>query len=135
MRIVIIDDSGLRATVLEEGLREAGYDDIHIVPPRGGFVARLERMAPDVVLMNLGSPSRDTLEEMLPVSRALARPLAMFVDQSDESKIGAAIDAGVSAYVVDGLRKERVKPVQIGRAHVGTPVTKEHLVCRLLREK
>lgn len=111
MRIVIIDDSGLRATVLEEGLREAGYEDIHIVPPRGAFVTRLERMAPDVVLMDLGNPSRDTLEEMLTVSRALARPIAMFVDQSDEAMIGAAIDAGVSAYVVDGLRKERVRPV------------------------
>jgi len=111
VRIVIVDDSGLRATVLEEGLREAGYDDIQVVPPRGGFVARIERMAPDVVLMDLGSPSRDTLEEMLAVSRALARPIAMFVDQSDDAMIGAAIDAGVSAYVVDGLRKERVKPI------------------------
>ena len=111
MRIVIVDDSGLRATVLEDGLREAGYDDIHVVPPRGAFVAKLERMAPDVVLMDLGSPSRDTLEEMLAVSRALARPIAMFVDQSDDQMIGAAIDAGVSAYVVDGLRKERVKPI------------------------
>jgi len=111
LRIVIVDDSGLRATVLEEGLREAGYDDIHVVPPHGAFVAKLERMAPDVVLMDLGSPSRDTLEEMLAVSRALARPIAMFVDQSDDDMIGAAIDAGVSAYVVDGLRKERVKPI------------------------
>lgn len=111
MRIVIVDDSGLRASVLEQGLREAGYDDIHSVPPRGAFVATIERMAPDVVLMDLGSPSRDTLEEMLLVSRALARPIAMFVDQSDEAMIGAAIDAGVSAYVVDGLRKDRVKPI------------------------
>lgn len=111
MRIVIVDDSGARASVLEEGLRDAGYDDIHFVPPRGAFVARIERMAPDVVLMDLGSPSRDTLEEMLLVSRALAKPIAMFVDQSDESMIGAAIDAGVSAYVVDGLRKDRVKPI------------------------
>jgi len=111
LRIVIIDDSGLRATVLEEGLREAGYDDIQIVAPQGAFVARLERMAPDVVLMDLGNPSRDTLEEMLVVSRALAKPIAMFVDQSDEHMIGAAIDAGVSAYVVDGLRKDRVKPI------------------------
>ncbi|PVX30614.1 ANTAR domain-containing response regulator [Sphingomonas pokkalii] len=111
MRIVIVDDSGARASVLEEGLREAGYDDIHFVPPRGAFVARIERMAPDVVLMDLGSPSRDTLEEMLLVSRALAKPIAMFVDQSDDSMIGAAIDAGVSAYVVDGLRKDRVKPI------------------------
>lgn len=111
MRIVIIDDRGLRATVLEEGLREAGYEDIHLVPPRGAFVTRLERIAPDVVLMDLGSPSRDMLEDMLAVSRALARPIAMFVDQSDEDMIGAAIDAGVSAYVVDGLRKDRVKPI------------------------
>jgi len=111
MRIVIIDDKGLRASVLEEGLRDAGYDDIHVVPPVGAFVARIERMAPDVVLMDLGSPSRDTLEEMLMVSRALAKPIAMFVDQSDDSMIAAAIDAGISAYVVDGLRKERVKPI------------------------
>lgn len=111
MRIAIVDESGLRATILEEGLREAGFDDIHVVPPTGAFVARLERLAPDVVLIDLGTPSRDTLEEMLAVSRALARPIAMFVDQSDESMIGAAIDAGVSAYVVDGLRKDRVKPI------------------------
>ncbi|MCW3847405.1 ANTAR domain-containing protein [Sphingomonas sp. LB-2] len=111
MRIAIIDESGLRATILEEGLREAGFDDIEVVPPTGAFVARLERMAPDVVLMNLGSPSRDSLEEMLAVSRVLARPIAMFVDQSDDAMIGAAIDAGVSAYVVDGLRKDRVKPI------------------------
>jgi two-component system, response regulator / RNA-binding antiterminator len=111
LRIAIIDESGLRATILEEGLREAGFDDIEVVPPQGAFVARLERMAPDVVLMNLGNPSRDSLEEMLAVSRALARPIAMFVDQSDDDMIGAAIDAGVSAYVVDGLRKDRVKPI------------------------
>lgn len=111
MRIAIIDESGLRATILEEGLREAGFSDIEVVPPTGAFVARLERIAPDVVLMNLGNPSRDSLEEMLAVSRALARPIAMFVDQSDDDMIGAAIDAGVSAYVVDGLRKDRVKPI------------------------
>lgn len=111
MRIVIVDESGLRATILEEGLREVGFDDIHVIAPTGAFVARIERLAPDVVLMDLGTPTRDTLEEMLLVSRSLARPIAMFVDESDDAMIGAAIDAGVSAYVVDGLRKERVKPI------------------------
>ena len=111
MRIAIVDESPERATVIEEGLRAAGFDDIDIVAPIGAFVSRLERLVPDVVLIDLGNPSRDSLEEMLSVSRALARPIAMFVDQSDESMIAAAIDAGVSAYVVDGLRKERVKPI------------------------
>jgi response regulator NasT len=111
LRIAIVDESDLRAAVLEEGLRESGYSDIVRVPPRGAFVADLETLSPDVVIFDLGSPSRDTLEEMLAVSRALARPIAMFVDQSDDQMIGAAIDAGVSAYVVDGLRKDRVKPI------------------------
>jgi response regulator NasT len=111
LRIAIVDESDLRAAVLEEGLRESGYSDIVRVPPRGAFVAELENLTPDVVIFDLGSPSRDTLEEMLAVSRALARPIAMFVDQSDDQMIGAAIDAGVSAYVVDGLRKDRVKSI------------------------
>jgi response regulator NasT len=111
LRIAIVDESDLRAAVLEEGLRESGYSDIVRVPPRGAFVAELENLMPDVVIFDLGSPSRDTLEEMLAVSRALARPIAMFVDQSDDQMIGAAIDAGVSAYVVDGLRKDRVKSI------------------------
>jgi response regulator NasT len=111
LRIAVIDESGLRAAVLEEGLREAGFGDIHLVPPRGAFVARLEALQPDVVIMDLGTPTRDTLEEMLTVSRALSRPIAMFVDSSDDAMIGAAIDAGVGAYVVDGFSKERVKPI------------------------
>ena len=111
MRIAIIDESEARGAVVEEGLRDAGYRDITRLQPEGAFVARLEALAPDVVIIDLGTPSRDSLEEMLVVSRALDRPIAMFVDRSDEAMTGAAIDAGVSAYVVDGLRKERVKPI------------------------
>lgn len=75
------------------------------------MAAKLEACSPDVVLMNLENPSRDMLEETFTLSRALSRPIAMFVDQSDESAIAEAVDAGISAYVVDGLRKERIKPV------------------------
>ena len=77
-------------------------------------------MDPDVILIDLENPSRDTLEQMFQVSRLARRPIAMFVDQSDRASVQAAIDAGVSAYVVDGLRKERVKPildVTISRFH------------------
>jgi response regulator NasT len=51
------------------------------------------------------------LEQMFQVSRIVKRPIAMFVDQSDKASIDAAIDAGVSAYIVDGLKKERVRPI------------------------
>jgi response regulator NasT len=111
MRVAIVDESAARAAIIEEGLREAGLADIAVLTARTGLVAQLEKLAPDVVLLNLGNPSRDSLEESFMVSRALARPIAMFVDSSDAEATGAAVEAGVSAYVVDGLRKDRIKPI------------------------
>lgn len=111
MRVAIVDESPARAAIIEEGLREAGLTDTFILTARTGLVAQLQAIAPDVVLINLGNPSRDALEESFTVSRALSRPIAMFVDQSDEEAIAAAVDAGVSAYIVDGMRKERIKPL------------------------
>ena len=111
MKIAVVDESAARAAVIEEGLREAGFSDIQLLLERGGLVARLHALAPDVVLINLENPGRDVLEESFALSRALARPIAMFVDQSDERSISDAVDAGISAYVVDGMRKERIKPI------------------------
>nr|WP_310525061.1 ANTAR domain-containing protein [Polymorphobacter sp.] len=111
LRIAIIDESPARAAVLEDGLREAGLTDIHLITERFQLLRQVADIAPDVVLIDLESPRRDVLDEMFAVSRAVARPIAMFVDQSDASMMEAAIDAGVSAYVVDGLRKERIKAV------------------------
>jgi two-component system, response regulator / RNA-binding antiterminator len=111
LRIAIVDESAARAAVIAEGLRDAGLTDITIFTERHGLAARLEAFSPDVVLINLANPHRDELEELFALSRAMARPVAMFVDQSDSAGIEAAIDAGVSAYVVDGLKKERIKPV------------------------
>jgi response regulator NasT len=105
---VIVDDSPARAAVIEEGLREAGLTDLVLLTERHGLAARIAEAAPDVILLNLENPSRDMLEESFALSRAVARPIAMFVDQSDEASIAEAVDAGISAYVVDGLRKERI---------------------------
>jgi response regulator NasT len=75
------------------------------------LLARLYATDPDVVVIDLENPSRDVLEQLFQVSRLVKRPVAMFVDQSDTGMINKAIEAGVSAYVVDGLKKERVKSI------------------------
>jgi len=111
MRIAIVDESASRAAVIGEGL--AAFDDceLFVVTERRGLVARIAEIDPDIVLMDLGNPSRDMLEEYFAVSRALARPIAMFVDESDDEAIAASIDAGVSSYVVDGLAAHRIRPI------------------------
>lgn len=111
MRIAIVDESPARAAVISEGLSASGLTDITVLIDRHGLVARLQELSPDVVLIDLANPRRDELEELFAVSRAISRPIAMFVDQADDSSIEAAIDAGVSAYVVDGMKPDRIRSV------------------------
>lgn len=111
LKVLVVDENRLRASIIEEGLREAGGVRVTIVSELGGLMKRVVEIDPDVIVIDLGNPDRDALESLFHVSRAAARPVAMFVDRSDSAMIEAAVDAGVSAYVVDGLRKERVKPI------------------------
>lgn len=110
-KIVIVDESPIRAAILEEGLREAGFTGVTHIREMHNLLARIYALDPDVILIDLENPSRDVLEQMFQVSRAVRRPIAMFVDQSDSASIQASVDAGVSAYIVDGLKKERIKPI------------------------
>ena len=110
-KIVIVDKNPIRAAILEDGLREAGHVQVVHIDETSHLLARIYTIDPDVILIDLESPSRDVLEQMFQVSRAVKRPVAMFVDQSDRASIEAAVDAGVSAYIVGGLRKERVQNI------------------------
>jgi two-component system, response regulator / RNA-binding antiterminator len=111
LKIVIVDENPIRAAILEEGLREAGHVQVVRIEDTARLLARVYAIDPDVILIDLENPSRDVLEQMFQVSRAVKRPVAMFVDQSDKASIEAAVDAGVSAYIVGSLRKDRVKNI------------------------
>jgi two-component system, response regulator / RNA-binding antiterminator len=111
LRILLVDQNMTRASILEEGLREAGYTNVTVVRDMQNLLRRIVDADPDVVCIDLENPNRDVLEQMFQVSRVVRRPVAMFVDRSDSDMIKAAVESGVGAYVVDGLKKERVKAV------------------------
>lgn len=111
LSILVVDENRIRATIIEEGLREAGHRLVTVVHDVGMVARVIEVTVPDVVVIDLENPNRDRLEHFFSLSRVLQRPIAMFVDRSDSASIEAAVAAGVSAYVVDGLKKERVKPI------------------------
>jgi two-component system, response regulator / RNA-binding antiterminator len=109
--ILIIDESPERAALIEVALAEAGHRNIRTVSQLLGLARQIEEIAPDVIIMDLGNPNRDFLEHMFRLSKAIQKPVAMFVDQSSEQAMLDAIEAGVSAYVVDGLKQERIKSI------------------------
>jgi response regulator NasT len=111
LSILIIDENRIRASIIEEGLREAGHHRVALLHDVNEVARTIGATSPDVVVIDLENPNRDRLEHFFSLSRAIQRPIAMFVDRSDGAMIEAAVEAGVSAYVVDGLKKERVKPI------------------------
>ena len=92
-------------------MREAGYTNVTVVRDMQNLLRRIVDADPDVIFIDLENPNRDVLEQMFQVSRCIRRPIALFVDHSDTEMIRAAVESGVGAYVVDGLRKERVKSI------------------------
>jgi two-component system, response regulator / RNA-binding antiterminator len=128
LTILVIDENAIRASIIEAGLHDAGHSRVSVVHDVHGVGRVIERLQPDVIVIDLENPNRDLLESMFQLSRSVKRPIAMFVDRSDSSMIEAAIDAGVSAYVVDGLRQERVKPIldmAIGRFNAFSRMERE----------
>ena len=111
LKILVIDKDPIRRAILDTGLREAGLVNVVLLGETTGLLDQIYRIDPDVILIDLENPSRDVLEQMFQVSRVVRRPIAMFVDQSDRDTTQAAVEAGVSAYIVDGLKKERVKGI------------------------
>ena len=111
LSIVVVEQDRDRALMIVDSLRDAGETDIHVISE----VSRLERQIsecnPDMVIVDLSSPTRDVIEELALAASPMERPVAIFADQSDDTLTQAAIEAGVSAYVVDNLRPERIKPV------------------------
>lgn len=111
LRILVVQHDPTRADMLKDALREAGEPDVTIIPSDSRLAGSIARIGPDLVLIDLANPSRDMLEELTLASAPTDRPVAMFVDRSDPSLTRAAVEAGVSAYVVDGLQPDRIRAV------------------------
>lgn len=128
LSIVVVEKDRDRATRIIDALRESGDHTIQVLADESGLARRIAERNPDLVLIDIASPSRDVLEELALASGPLERPVAMFVDRSDEGLTRAAIEAGVSAYVVDGMRADRIKPVldaAIARFHLFSKMRSE----------
>ena len=114
--------------MIEEALRAEGHSQVFITNTIDGVGRKITEIDPDVIVIDLDNPNRDMLENLFQLTRSIRRPIAMFVDRSDRASMEAAVDAGVSAYVVDGLRPDRIKAIldmAVSRFNAYTRMTNE----------
>jgi response regulator NasT len=111
LRILVVESNPERVREIVDALREAGWSDVKALAQISALDRTVKEFAPDIVLIDLANPDRDTLEHISYATETTKRAVALFVDQTDDDLTQAALNAGVSAYVVDGLKMERIKPV------------------------
>ena len=111
LSVLLVDDDPERAAIVEPALRKAGYEVVTVVDPATEMLAQVRARRPDVIIIDRDSPDRDTLEHVRMITRDDPRPIVMFTQDKDRTLMREALEAGVSAYVVDGLSVERVRPI------------------------
>lgn len=111
LKVMIVDNDIKRSKPLKQSLIDSGFEVIAHVKNDFTLDSKCRELKPDVVIMDIDSPSRDTLENICVMSMNDARPIVMFSHDGDKEKIKAATQAGVSAYVVGTIPTERLTPV------------------------
>ena len=111
LSVLLVDDDPERAAIVEPALRAAGYEVVTVVDTAAEMLAQARARRPDVIIIGRDSPDRDTLEHVCMITRDDPRPIVMFTQDKDRTLMREALEAGVSAYVVDGLSVERVRPI------------------------
>lgn len=111
LTVMLVDDQPARAALLEQALHDHHYRVIARLSSAAGLAERVAELGPDVIIIDIESPDRDTLEHMASLHRDNPHPVVMFSEEDDTGTIERAMRAGVSAYVVDGLNPARVKTI------------------------
>ena len=111
LSVLLVDDDPERAAIVEPALRAAGYEVVTVVDTAAEMLAQVRARRPDVIIIDRDSPDRDTLEHVCMITRDDPRPIVMFTQDKNRTLMREALEAGVSAYVVDGLSVERVRPI------------------------
>ncbi len=111
LSIVVVEKDRDRAVQIVDALTAETDHEVFVITAETGLARHVADRQPDIVLIDIDNPSRDTLEELTLASGPLERPVAMFVTGTGGDLVKQAVEAGVSAYVVDGLKPERLSPV------------------------
>lgn len=110
-KIMLVDQHPGRSAILEQALSDAGHRVVARVEPGRNLAREVQDSQPDIIIIDMEAPGRDTLEQMREVSRDNPKPIVLFSNNRDSEYIRQAVQAGVSAYIVDGLSRERILPI------------------------
>lgn len=111
LKVMLVDEDPDRAADVRAALEANGCVVVSLLSSPLEIYDAVVATSPDVIIIDTESPSRDSLESLAFVARDRPHPIVMFSGDRSSETIRAAIRAGISAYVVDGLSEARLQPI------------------------
>jgi two-component system, response regulator / RNA-binding antiterminator len=111
LRVLLVTDTDKPIGELRETLAQLGYQMLTGTATPQALHRTVESERPDVIIIDTESPSRDTLEQLAVMNATAPRPVLVFSNDANQQLIRDAVDAGVTAYLVEGLATERLAPI------------------------
>lgn len=111
LNILVVDPAAPVAREISDALEHDAWGTVTLLSSLASLEQTLALQDPDAILIHLSNPDCDMLKQIGKMSGARQRPVAVFVEQTDAARTQAAISAGLSAYVVNGMQADRVKSV------------------------
>lgn len=111
LKVLLADADPERVRIVETDLVAAGATEIARMQPGELLLDAVARESPDLVIVDMARPDRDSLDDIRHIARHDPRPIVMFVDHDDAAFMEAAIEAGVSSYNVVGAALPEIKPI------------------------
>lgn len=111
MRVLIVSPDEPRVAHVMAGLAQIEALEARRATGVAEAAGQLAGFAPDLVVLACDSADRAALATLRAALDTESRAVAMFVDRSGPGLADAAVEAGLAAYVVDGLAPARVGAV------------------------
>jgi two-component system, response regulator / RNA-binding antiterminator len=107
---VLLVESDLDNTLLENSLKDHDYKFLK-TRYSPAFLALIKEIAPDIIIFNFDTPSKKLFADLQTLNHQSPLPVIMFVSDGNAETIDQAIKADVSAYIVDGLERNRINSI------------------------
>jgi len=111
IRILLIDESQERIITLTHILKECGYDYVHSCSPKDTIIDYVNDINPQVILIDVLSPSRDTLEQLTTIRDEHPTPVVLLSQDDRIQTIESAFKCGVTAYISRNITCAQAKPI------------------------
>jgi len=111
LNVMLVNEDHGQQAALSSAIQSDGHQVVAHENSTDGLLKQVQRVLPDLLIIETAELESTTLQVLTLLNQKAPLPVVVMTSNNDENLITESIHAGVSAYVVDDARYERIGPI------------------------